>query len=319
MSYINLNPSVSVIVPVYNGEKTIERCIQSILKQTYKNISIIVVDDGSTDQTEKILKKFVDNDKVTILHEKNSGASHARNVAIQKVKTDLISFVDSDDYVEVDFVKNMVEGLRVSNADMCITGINYIYGDKVKQSKYKKGIINKNNKNFWNTVLKANGPMGFIWNKLWKTSIIRSNRIKFDENVIISEDLLFCVEYLFSIDSINIISNYDYNYYVKPNMSFQVSELYLKTLQKIKLIFASKDKDLNDDVDVQISMGYINLIRKSYLEQKEINKITEFRMQAKKYGKKLIYSNYVSYKQKIAYVLTLYFPSCVKIIDRFKN
>lgn len=316
---IILNPSVSVIVPVYNGGKTIEHCIQSILNQTYKNIYIIVIDDGSTDNTEKILNKYKNNSKIIILKEKNSGVSHARNVGLEKVKTDLISFVDSDDYIEPNFIKNMVDSLYTSSTDMCITGVNYIYSDVVRLSNYKKEIINKYDKSFWNTVLKSNGPMGFIWNKLWKTSVIKKNNITFDEDIKISEDLFFCIQYLYQIDNISIISDHGYNHYVKHKMSFKTSELYLKTLKKIRKTYLHKNDDLVENINAQISVGYINLIRKSCLNKKEVNNISEFKLQAKKYGKGLINSSYVTNTQKIAFILTLYFPSCMKAIDRMRS
>ena len=91
---------VSIIVPVYNGEKYVERCIENLINQTYKNIEIILINDGSTDNTENVLKKYDKYNHVKIINQTNSGVSHSRNVGIENANGEYIWCVDSDDYVE---------------------------------------------------------------------------------------------------------------------------------------------------------------------------------------------------------------------------
>ena len=117
-------PEISVIVPVYNCEKYIGKCIESILNQTFKDLELILIDDGSADESGKICDEYKIQDKrVKVIHEKNSGVSIARNVGINVAKGKYIGFVDSDDYLAPDMYESLYENLMKSHADVAICGI----------------------------------------------------------------------------------------------------------------------------------------------------------------------------------------------------
>lgn len=115
-------PTISVIIPAYNVEKYIVRCIESIVNQTYKNLEILFVDDGTPDNSAKICQQYADKDsRITVLHKNNGGLSDARNFAMDRMKGDYVTFIDSDDYVSMYYVENLYNALSKGNADMSIS------------------------------------------------------------------------------------------------------------------------------------------------------------------------------------------------------
>ena len=114
-----MNDKISVILPCYNSEKYIEKCIESILNQTYQNIEIIIIDDGSTDHTLKILEKYKkENDKISIIKKKNTGVSDSRNIGIKEAKGKYIMFVDSDDFLELDAIEKLYLNIKKYKANI---------------------------------------------------------------------------------------------------------------------------------------------------------------------------------------------------------
>lgn len=127
---------VSVIVPVYNKEKELKRCLLSIITQTYKNLEIIVVDDGSTDESYKIYTKFASKDnRIKIIRKKNEGVDCARHEGIKKASGDYITFVDSDDYLHDKAIELLIEALKIHDADVSFGNFIRVMG--------KHGIVKK--------------------------------------------------------------------------------------------------------------------------------------------------------------------------------
>ncbi len=133
---------VTVVVPVYNVENYIEKCVDSILAQSYKNLEIILVDDGSNDRSGKISDRYAENDaRIKVIHKENGGLSDARNAAIERAKGKYITFVDSDDYIEKDYVEYLYRLLKDNNADMSICSINNLTPNEKEISCYNSGKI----------------------------------------------------------------------------------------------------------------------------------------------------------------------------------
>ena len=124
---------VSVIIPVYNVEKLLGKCIESVVKQTYYNIEIIVVDDGSTDSSGKVCDSFNDRNNVTIIHQENAGLSGARNAGMSIAKGDYLFFLDSDDYLALDTIETLVDLLEENDADVSVTRMIKTYDDGTKK------------------------------------------------------------------------------------------------------------------------------------------------------------------------------------------
>ncbi len=124
---------VSVIVPIYNVEKHLERCVQSIINQSYENLEIILVNDGSKDDSEKLCRQFENNDaRVKVVSKENGGLSSARNAGIEVSTGEILSFVDGDDYIEKDMILNMVALMQKTDAQICVIGRNNFYEDSEK-------------------------------------------------------------------------------------------------------------------------------------------------------------------------------------------
>lgn len=196
---------VSVIVPVYNAERFISKCVSSILDSTYKNFELILVDDGSTDNSPIICNQFAKKDKrVIIIHKQNEGVSRARIDGVKNSKGEYISFVDADDYLSKDYIKSLVKSTTKYNADISICQHYDVINEELRQLKRKD--IGCYNREQIESLLKENvlydkecGCSGlplFLWGKIYKRSIILSALdkgvgFKYGEDMIINFDILF--------------------------------------------------------------------------------------------------------------------------------
>lgn len=203
---------ISCIIPMYNSEKTIERCLKSILIQNYNNYEIILVDDGSTDGTENLLKKYISLDnRIQYTRIINSGVSIARNVGIELSTGDYIMFIDSDDYLLPNAFKYFEESGQKDDL--------YIFSFK-SNSKYILTDISSENCGIFtkNEILKRllsaynNSIKGYIWRCFFKRSVIFDYSITFPKNVKIEEDYLFMIRFVNNANKISIISKPIYFY-----------------------------------------------------------------------------------------------------------
>lgn len=193
---------VSVIIPVYNGEKYIEECLESILSQTYKNIEIIVVDDGSTDNTKQILENY--KNKIMLKCQKNSGASTTRNNGYKLASGEYILFFDADDYMTENYIKNAVNIMN-EGYDLVITNFNrFDETGKIKPWEFmnKKGLTE-----YETLYLIPHFPN----NKLYKKTIIDDNKIEF-KKYIMAEDANFFLKYIQNTKKIGFNNSFDIFY-----------------------------------------------------------------------------------------------------------
>lgn len=162
---------LSIIVPVYNGEKTIKRAIDSLLAQTIK-AHIIVVNDGSSDNTESIVLDLIkNNDNIEYYYKDNSGISDTRNLGVDKVKTKYFGFLDSDDYVKSDMAEKMLEAIRKDDSDICFSNFTWVYENGERKESKDIGYKDKHEilEKMFNT----------LWNKIYKTEWFKNTNIKF--------------------------------------------------------------------------------------------------------------------------------------------
>lgn len=200
---------VSIIIPVYNSENYISDCLESILVQTYQNIEVIVVDDGSIDDSVNKCKEIQKNDnRVMIIKKKNGGVSSARNTGLKKSSGDYIIFVDSDDIIPANFVAEMVKAVS-GNAEMAVCGILEKTKKDVKKAVYSGNI---NVKDFRFLMYAHNSIGGFCCNKIYSSEIIKKNGIKFNEKIKNYEDMLFNIQYVSCVDNIKYTKSTSYIY-----------------------------------------------------------------------------------------------------------
>ncbi len=220
---------ISVIVPVYNKEKYLNQCIQSILTQTYKNIELILVDDGSTDKSGDICDEWAKNDaRVVVIHQKNGGVSKARNVGLEKAAGNWVSFIDSDDWLSDSLYSDAMQAIEKWEPDL----IEFGYVFTSKEGGVLRGSMHClpkmqpiDRKTIYEDIISRMvhiKPMDdaylptWIWNKLYKTDIIRENGIRFDPSIHLWEDGIFTVEYMQYVNSLVCLDGNYYNYRDTP-------------------------------------------------------------------------------------------------------
>lgn len=215
------NDLISVIVPCYNVEKYIKKCVESIVNQTYQNLEIILVDDGATDGTPALCDELAKtDDRIKVLHKVNEGVSIARNFGIDNSNGNFITFFDSDDWIEPDTIKTAYDRITADNSDLVVWGYSADFVDDnecVLNSRKcaVSGVCETGSDN--NDVLIQKdtlGLCGYVWNKLYKTKIIKSNNLIFDSKLSLYEDLLFNSIYFANCKNIELM-DYIGNHYIQ--------------------------------------------------------------------------------------------------------
>ena len=188
---------ISIILPAYNSEKIIEEAINSVLTQTYENFELIIIDNGSKDNTFEICNKFK-NEKIKYIKLEEANVSNARNVGITNAVGEYITFIDSDDEFVENFLQTMILEIQKTNSDLVTCGFSELYSKKNVLLNFDEvqKIKNTLNSKDYLEILKEKYLFNELWNKLYKTDIIKNNNIKFDTKLNLGEDFLFNIEYL---------------------------------------------------------------------------------------------------------------------------
>ena len=291
-----MNFLVSIVVPIYNSEKYIGRCINSIINQSYRNLEIILINDGSKDNSLNICKKFAKQDKrIIILNQNNNGVSAARNAGIDIAKGEYISFIDADDSVEKNYIYELVKNSNNGQADVVICGYNDVYSEK--RSKINifdnnieiKGLINKDYDNLKKYIK-------YPWIKIYRLNFLKNNNIKFSKQFTDAEDQVFNFQ-VFSIAQIyNFVNKALYNHYYSNlnSLSKQITiKSFYSNLEKLKfeknffeLMQVENKEIIFNDSGFFLMRKYvvINDISDNYFEFKNrVKKITLLMYKKEKY------------------------------------
>ncbi len=258
---------ISVIVPVYNVEDYVLRCLDSLINQNYEQIEIILVDDGSTDESGKICDEFKKRDeRIRVFHKKNGGLSSARNYGIKKAKGDIIAFVDSDDYVKDGFVLDLYKGMQAGNADIVICGYN---NEKPKNETIsgKEATIR--------LLTKQENIDIISWNKLYKKKLFTDNNVFFPEGKK-HEDTLTTYKLISNAKKVTYIDESLY-IYVERKGSITASEkieerlLMREKAAKEAVEYLGNDKDLKAAAEVGLlwaKYNFLNYALKNEIDEK---------------------------------------------------
>lgn len=302
----------SIIVPIYNSSKYLHECLQSIISQSFKNYEIILIDDGSTDNSLSICKEYKKKfNNIIIKSKKNGGVSSARNVGIGLSRGKYLIFVDSDDIMSSDMLS--VVNDNIDNNDLLVFGYFKKYLNKSKKFN------SNNNYNLFekkNLIYTDENVSGYLWNKVFKKSILVENMILFDTNIHYSEDLLFINEYLKYTNSIYFETKALYQYRMRKN-----SVTYDFYNEKNLSILKSLNIVINENIDNkvvynQLSYDYV----KSYYRLRKIIKKTNYQdvnFDILNLEKKIMLNR--NFKEKILFFLSKYCFSIYKIIKKIKN
>ena len=259
-------PLVSIIVPVYNGEKTIERCLRSIQNQSYSNIEVLVVNDGSSDHTERIIRKYVQRDsRFRYIEKENTGVSDSRNVAMAEAKGDYFQFVDGDDWLVKQATEEFVNTALTFGCDMVISDFYRVCGRRI----YTKGhidagpVITRMKYAEYMMEAPANFYYGVLWNKFFRADIIRTFALKCSLQLDWCEDFQFNLEYLQYVGNVGVIRKPLY-YYVKTKGSLVDTQVNFQQSIRTKRILFDHYRDLYKAIDLyeenklRIQMFYLS-------------------------------------------------------------
>lgn len=202
---------ISIIIPIYNAEKYLGRCVDSILSQTFTDFEVLLIDDGSPDSSPAICDEYAKRDpRVRVFHKPNGGVSSARNLGLDNAKGEWITFIDADDYITKDLLYDYI--LDSDSSDLVIQGFSHNKDFDVSlpnQILDGEDLIDK--------FIDIDSEIkGFVWNKLYRRDIIKNNNIKFDENISMIEDLLFNIIFVKHCKSVRILNKINYVYFRHP-------------------------------------------------------------------------------------------------------
>ena len=259
-----MKPMVSVIVPVYNAEQTLRRCVASILEQQFTDLELLLVDDGSTDASGEICDEFAARDaRVTVLHQENAGVSAARNHALDQANGTYLQFLDSDDWITPDATRSLVRAAETHHCDLVIADFYRVGGERRsrKGDIDEDGLLTREEYAAHMMENPADFYYGVLWNKLYRRELVERYQLRMDPDISWCEDFLFNLEYIRRADRFYALSVPIY-YYVKTRGSLASQSLSISKTVKMKLmIFESYHQFYKDVLDEE---GYERCRAKVY-------------------------------------------------------
>ncbi len=270
---------VSVILPVYNRQETIERCLDSVICQTYANLEILVIDDGSTDRTPEILKEYEKKDpRIRVITKENTGVSDSRNCGIEHACGRFLQFLDSDDWIPKNATELLIRAMERHNSDMVIADYYRVRGHQLYQSgaieepgtlsraEFAKIMIDKASDFYY----------GVVWNKCYRTKIVKDRGIRFSEQLKWCEDFLFNLDYLKYAAKIEVIKEPVY-YYVKTKGSLvstqttpvNIIRTKMRLYEYYKALYESLDLYEDNKIKIQLFLVQAARDKKQKLKKEE--------------------------------------------------
>lgn len=188
-------PLISIIVPIYNAGDALNRCIDSVLNQTFHDWELLLIDDGCTDKSGEICDEYsIKDQRIQVFHKPNGGVSSARNIGLNHAKGEWIVFVDADDFVKESYLSHILEHSR-KNVDLVISYAEIHNGDDIKKESYPSKLVD--NTNFESIFIENDMHWHTSpWSKLYKRNIIEEHHIRFCEGMHIGEDAVFLYSYM---------------------------------------------------------------------------------------------------------------------------
>lgn len=231
---------VSIIIPIYNVERYLVQCLQSVVNQTLKDIEIICINDGSTDQSGEILEQFARKDsRIIAINQKNQGVSITRNNGLKMAQGKYIGWVDSDDWIDPDFYQRLYESALKYEADIAMAG----YKDIDEQNKTLKTAIRflkEKAYNNFNKKMKFIEKHMYLWNKIFKKDFLDKCQLYFPENVTY-EDVIWLPQIFYKAEKVCTVPNTYYHYRENPNSIVHTTKNDSKKLKDSKNAFFIKD------------------------------------------------------------------------------
>ncbi len=275
-----MNKKISIIIPAYNREKTIARCLDSVLQQTYQNIEVIVVNDGSVDSTKKIIDSYQDRfaGRLVAIHTKNEGVSEARNTGIQAATGEYIGFLDSDDYIEPTMYEKLMRKSLEADFDLVACNTKIHYPDRTV-------IVDSNindNQSIHQLLVDA---YAVLWNKLYKAELIKTLRFKKDYWY---EDVLFLYELYPKLHKVGAIADAEVNYVQNEgSITYTYNEKLYQLVENMDdIIHHYKKLNIFDNYKSELEYSYVRYLFGTFVKRLAKSK------------------NYDEYKKGVSYVIS---------------
>lgn len=291
------NPAISIIIPIYNVERYLNRCLGSIEKQTFKDFEVIMVDDGSSDRSPEIAESFAKKDeRFKFFKQENLGASKTRNFAMKQAVGEYISFIDSDDYISYNFLAVLYSAIKRTDSDIAMCGFNIHYEQNSRNKPIKSLKAGEYTRDeALGYLLKDDKIRFFIWNKLWRADLIKKNNIEFRD--MYYEDILFCTTAFSKINKLVTVDKKAYYYsrrtktFLESSMSDKRINDYIYTVEFLRKFLEDNSlyERYKDCFKVHANHVYWSVpilnIQASYSSKKRgcIKRIIDGRKQVKKY------------------------------------
>ena len=251
---------LSIIVPVYNSEKTIKRCLDSIARQSFSDYELIIINDGSNDNSLNIINEFIENNKhldIKLINQDNIGLTKSRQKGINKASGKYIGFVDSDDYIDKDYYQSFFDYLNNNDTNLVCNG--YQLNGKQYINKTNSSIDNKQAKKL---LLNHQGVYQYAWNKIYQKDLLKD--IKFEDVNYIGEDFILVMQVLDKTKQVGVVNNTGYHYCLtNDSMSQKVfNDDYVEMYNIFSKYYDdfSKDKDLVIDLDNYYILHYMYIL-----------------------------------------------------------
>ncbi len=324
------NPLVSLIIPVYNVAPYLKRCLDSIVTQTYDNFEAIIVNDGSTDNSREIVYNYIlRDDRFKLIDKENGGLSSARNAGMRVMKGEYVIFIDSDDWAETGFIKEMVDNISFYDSDFACCRLKYVNLDKNKETVYGKPypLILLKNKAIVLDSLIVNNIHTSVWAKIYKTSFLKKNNIDFKEGIV-NEDTLFTTIVSLNASKVSFVNKVLFNSLERSGSIsrssqeklFKDMKLALDEIREYMITNSLYNNELKLYLDTRYVRGMLyNLLQSAQrLDIKKYRYMSRICMNETEYMSKLDNNLILKKKHKIMAKLSKYpivFYSSVKILN----
>ncbi len=252
-----MNPKVSVIIPIYNAEKYLRRCVDSVLKQDFEDFELLLVDDGSKDLSGNICDEYAKQDaRVRVIHKENSGVSDSRNLAISKARGEYLQFMDSDDWITPDATGLLVRSAMENDCDLVIADFYRVIGERLahKGDIREEGVMSREEFALQMMEKPADFYYGVLWNKLYRRDIIKNNGLSMDKDISWCEDFIFNMEYIRHVKNVYALRVPVYYYVKTPGSLASQGTSISKTIRMKKMVFKCYNdfyKDVFEEEDYE--------------------------------------------------------------------
>lgn len=314
------NELISVVVPIYNMEKYLNKCVDSILNQTYSNIEILLIDDGSTDLSVKICDEYMKIDsRIKVFHKKNGGLSDAKNFGIKKASGKYVAFVDSDDWIENNMYENMYYKLKDTKSNIVVCGRYIEYENGEKKEWYNKNEIIMNKEQ---ALIYLNSFYNFDMSscdKLYEKSLFDNIEFPYGKKC---EDAYTTYLLFNKADRVTYIPKCFYHYFQRSgsiSRNEKINMDYIYAAEEQLEFFTTKYPHLIYIAETNYAFSVKSIFQVSV--ERKLQLTDEFnlkRKEVKKYYKSIFNNKYITMKKKLTYILFAFFPILYKLLLKFK-